>query len=242
MSRSRSTAACATRRSRAGSTRAGCRPTLTRRTPPPVSTGLGRTAMRGALPTATPSTTAPSPRHSRSSQMPRPSSARACTSAMRTTTSTSRCAAGRPRSTTRTAASPRRGHGVEFRLRELRAVAQHVGRGQQARAAGAGQGRAGRGDPGGRDGGGAEGIVLLCWILRWWVPTPCLTYCGRMKRIDVRQVWHEKLALNLLIWFMCGHGLCDRRAWMADLPQRAGGAWLQLQPEQCVYSGARPSV
>ncbi|KAJ7117961.1 glycosyltransferase family 2 protein [Mycena crocata] len=46
--------------------------------------------------------------------------------------------------------------------------------------------------------------VLLCWILTWWVPNPLLTYCGRMKRIDVRQAWREKLALNILIWFMCG--------------------------------------
>lgn len=46
--------------------------------------------------------------------------------------------------------------------------------------------------------------VALCWILTWWVPTPCLTYVGRMKRLDVRQAWREKLALNMLIWFVCG--------------------------------------
>lgn len=46
--------------------------------------------------------------------------------------------------------------------------------------------------------------VALCWILTWWVPTPCLTYVGRMKRLDVRQAWREKLALNMLIWFICG--------------------------------------
>ncbi|KAJ7223811.1 chitin synthase-domain-containing protein [Mycena rebaudengoi] len=45
--------------------------------------------------------------------------------------------------------------------------------------------------------------VLLCWILTWWVPTAFLTHCGRMKRIDVRQAWREKLALNLMIWFTC---------------------------------------
>ncbi|KAJ6477179.1 P-loop containing nucleoside triphosphate hydrolase protein [Mycena vitilis] len=28
--------------------------------------------------------------------------------------------------------------------------------------------------------------------------------CGRMKRLDVRQAWREKLTLNILIWFMCG--------------------------------------
>lgn len=46
--------------------------------------------------------------------------------------------------------------------------------------------------------------VALCWMLTWWVPSPLLTYLGRMKRLDVRQAWREKLALNLIIWFICG--------------------------------------
>ncbi|KAL0060142.1 hypothetical protein AAF712_013068 [Marasmius tenuissimus] len=46
--------------------------------------------------------------------------------------------------------------------------------------------------------------VALCWILTWWLPNPCLTYIGRMKRLDVRQAWREKLALNMMIWFACG--------------------------------------
>ena len=46
--------------------------------------------------------------------------------------------------------------------------------------------------------------VALCWLLTWWIPTPCLTYVGRMKRMDIRQAWREKLALNLLIWLICG--------------------------------------
>ncbi|KAJ7506209.1 glycosyltransferase family 2 protein [Mycena galericulata] len=46
--------------------------------------------------------------------------------------------------------------------------------------------------------------VTLCWLLTWWVPNPCLSYVGRMKRLDVRQAWREKLAINLMIWFMCG--------------------------------------
>ncbi|KAF9442722.1 glycosyltransferase family 2 protein [Macrolepiota fuliginosa MF-IS2] len=46
--------------------------------------------------------------------------------------------------------------------------------------------------------------VALCWMLTFWVPTPLLTYLGRMKRMDVRQAWREKLALNMLIWFVCG--------------------------------------
>ena len=45
--------------------------------------------------------------------------------------------------------------------------------------------------------------VALCWVLTWWVPTPCLSWFGRMKRMDVQQAWREKLALNMLIWFIC---------------------------------------
>ncbi|KAF8965794.1 glycosyltransferase family 2 protein [Flammula alnicola] len=46
--------------------------------------------------------------------------------------------------------------------------------------------------------------VALCWMLTWWIPTPLLTHIGRMKRMDVRQAWREKLALNIIIWFLCG--------------------------------------
>ena len=45
--------------------------------------------------------------------------------------------------------------------------------------------------------------VLLCWLLTWWIPSPFLKWFGRMKRQDVRQAWREKLALNLIIWFIC---------------------------------------
>ncbi|ESK87178.1 chitin synthase [Moniliophthora roreri MCA 2997] len=45
--------------------------------------------------------------------------------------------------------------------------------------------------------------VALCWALTFWLPNPCLTYIGRMKRMDVRQAWREKLALNIMIWFLC---------------------------------------
>lgn len=46
--------------------------------------------------------------------------------------------------------------------------------------------------------------VALCWILTWWIPTPLLAWVGRMKRPDVQQAWREKLALNMIIWLMCG--------------------------------------
>ncbi|RXW18316.1 hypothetical protein EST38_g7538 [Candolleomyces aberdarensis] len=46
--------------------------------------------------------------------------------------------------------------------------------------------------------------VAFTWLLTWWIPTPFLEYIGRMKRMDVRQAWREKLALNIIIWFICG--------------------------------------
>ncbi|KAG5643421.1 hypothetical protein DXG03_000965 [Asterophora parasitica] len=45
--------------------------------------------------------------------------------------------------------------------------------------------------------------VLLCWILTFYIPSPFLTWFGRMKRMDVRQAWREKLAINILIWLAC---------------------------------------
>ena len=45
--------------------------------------------------------------------------------------------------------------------------------------------------------------VALCWMLTFWCPTPFLKWFGRMKRIDVQQAWREKLALNIVIWFIC---------------------------------------
>ena len=46
--------------------------------------------------------------------------------------------------------------------------------------------------------------VLLCWMLTFWVPTWALVHLGRMKRLDIQQAWREKLALNMIIWFVCG--------------------------------------
>ncbi|KDQ13770.1 glycosyltransferase family 2 protein [Botryobasidium botryosum FD-172 SS1] len=45
--------------------------------------------------------------------------------------------------------------------------------------------------------------VFAVWMLTFWLPTPFLTWFGRMKRMDVRQAWREKLAINIMIWFMC---------------------------------------
>jgi len=46
--------------------------------------------------------------------------------------------------------------------------------------------------------------VAFVWMLTWFIPNVFLIWCGRMKRMDVRQAWREKLALNIIIWFICG--------------------------------------
>ncbi|ORX33474.1 chitin synthase-domain-containing protein [Kockovaella imperatae] len=46
--------------------------------------------------------------------------------------------------------------------------------------------------------------VWLCRILTFWIPGFLLSSIGKMKRQDVRQAWREKLAINMIIWFICG--------------------------------------
>jgi chitin synthase len=41
--------------------------------------------------------------------------------------------------------------------------------------------------------------VALCWMATPWVPNFVLTHVGRMKHLDIRQVWREKLAINMFI-------------------------------------------
>ena len=53
--------------------------------------------------------------------------------------------------------------------------------------------------------------VALCWMLTFWLLTPLLTYVGRMKRMDVRQAWREKLALNTP--YLVHLRLCRLRHW-----------------------------
>jgi chitin synthase len=45
---------------------------------------------------------------------------------------------------------------------------------------------------------------LLCSVLTFWIPGFLLSWLGGMKRPDIRQAWREKLAINLIIWFICG--------------------------------------
>ncbi|KAF2870509.1 chitin synthase-domain-containing protein [Massariosphaeria phaeospora] len=44
--------------------------------------------------------------------------------------------------------------------------------------------------------------VALVWALTFWIPSPILSFVGRMKRPDVRMAWREKLVLVLGIVLM----------------------------------------
>ncbi|KAH0536055.1 hypothetical protein FGG08_007036 [Glutinoglossum americanum] len=41
--------------------------------------------------------------------------------------------------------------------------------------------------------------VILTWTLTFWIPSPILSYIGRMKRPDVRMAWREKVTIVFLI-------------------------------------------
>ncbi|KXN70381.1 glycosyltransferase family 2 protein, partial [Conidiobolus coronatus NRRL 28638] len=43
--------------------------------------------------------------------------------------------------------------------------------------------------------------VRLTWFLTWWIPSCCLSKCGKMTRPDVQMAWREKVAICLLIFF-----------------------------------------
>ncbi|KAI8147757.1 chitin synthase-domain-containing protein [Fennellomyces sp. T-0311] len=44
--------------------------------------------------------------------------------------------------------------------------------------------------------------LFVVWLLTWWIPSPCLSHCGSMKRRDIRLAWREKVALCILIFLM----------------------------------------
>lgn len=46
--------------------------------------------------------------------------------------------------------------------------------------------------------------VRFVWLLTGWIPSSALSSIGKMKRPDVRLAWREKLAICMLIFFLCG--------------------------------------
>ncbi|KAJ2714940.1 hypothetical protein H4R19_001465, partial [Coemansia spiralis] len=43
---------------------------------------------------------------------------------------------------------------------------------------------------------------IFTWALTWWIPSPFLSWFGRMKRPDVRMAWREKVAIFAIIVFI----------------------------------------
>lgn len=46
--------------------------------------------------------------------------------------------------------------------------------------------------------------VFMVYFLTWLIPDFLIRWIGKMPRKDVRMAWREKLAINMLIWLMCG--------------------------------------
>ncbi|KAG8898841.1 hypothetical protein FRB99_007125 [Tulasnella sp. 403] len=45
--------------------------------------------------------------------------------------------------------------------------------------------------------------LRFVWLCTWWIPSFMLSSIGRMKRPDVRLAWREKVAICLIIFWMC---------------------------------------
>ncbi|POR33658.1 Chitin synthase 8 [Tolypocladium paradoxum] len=45
--------------------------------------------------------------------------------------------------------------------------------------------------------------VFTVYFLTWFIPDFLIRWMGRMPRKDVRMAWREKVAINMLIWFLC---------------------------------------
>jgi chitin synthase len=45
--------------------------------------------------------------------------------------------------------------------------------------------------------------LFIVYLLTWFIPDFTIKWIGRMPRKDVRTAWREKLAINMLIWFIC---------------------------------------
>jgi chitin synthase len=42
------------------------------------------------------------------------------------------------------------------------------------------------------------------WFMTWWIPTPFLIFCGKMKRPDIQIAWREKMTLCMCIFLSSG--------------------------------------
>ncbi|KAJ1646700.1 hypothetical protein LPJ64_001872 [Coemansia asiatica] len=55
--------------------------------------------------------------------------------------------------------------------------------------------------------------LVVVWLLTWWVPSPLLSCCGKLRRKDQRIAWREKVALCAMIFLCC----CVIIFWIAVL-------------------------
>ncbi|KAH7327912.1 class V chitin synthase [Stachybotrys elegans] len=55
-----------------------------------------------------------------------------------------------------------------------------------------------------RDSPSRKRWVFMTYFLTWFVPDFVVRLVGRKPRKDVRMAWREKLAINIIIWLMCG--------------------------------------
>ncbi|KFA61562.1 hypothetical protein S40285_03983 [Stachybotrys chlorohalonatus IBT 40285] len=72
--------------------------------------------------------------------------------------------------------------------------------------------------------------VFMVYLLTWFVPDFLIRWLGRKPRKDIRVAWREKLAINFIIWFMCGFS----GFFVVGFP-------MLLCPRQYVYSAAELS-
>lgn len=45
--------------------------------------------------------------------------------------------------------------------------------------------------------------MFVVWMVTFFIPDFLLRFVGGMKRPDIRIAWREKLAINMMIWFVC---------------------------------------
>ncbi|KAI7889478.1 chitin synthase [Mucor mucedo] len=43
--------------------------------------------------------------------------------------------------------------------------------------------------------------IRFVWLMTWWIPSPFLSWFGKMKREDVQMAWREKVTLCIIIFF-----------------------------------------
>lgn len=77
-----------------------------------------------------------------------------------------------------------------------------------------------------RDSASRKRWLFLVYFLTWFIPDFLIRWLGRMPRKDVRMAWREKVAINILIWIMCGIAVF----FIVLLP-------ILICPTQHVYSG-----